>query len=258
MMNSLTSGSTSKSFCDARLQMFPVIVLMTPVLLFSSCAPGKLDRSELNLTGHDGSLRLIRSVSFDEKGLPQFDDPLTERPDDKGESFTYVQYSGAKPVASYDIAIVDGPSPDLLRPLEVIYEWTGKGFEAGLSVTSNAPYYYMNTGAHSGEVALIQAGIIVAPMVIGTTGGFVIGLFACIPEAIRETGRIFVSKREVLISFSTYEYDNLNRLSHMRTFHPSDPPLEVVTTEFLYTGEELVPSETNVLSHPEGKIRTLE
>jgi len=212
----------------------------------------------MNLSDHEGDLALVRSVTFTENGLPQFDDILSERPSEQGASFTLVHYREGKPFTSYDVTIIDRRDPDFLKPLEVIYEWTGKGFMAGLSVTSEVPYYYINTGAYSDEAALIQAGLVVAPMVVGTAGGFVVGLFACIPSAAKEFGLILVDKQEILISYARYEYDDLGRLIYMRTFHPSNPPIEVVTTEFLYVGKELVPSETRVTSHPEGTIRTVE
>lgn len=214
-------------------------------------------RSQINLSDHEGDLALVRSVTFAENGLPQFDGILTEHPSEQGASFTLVHYREGKPFTSYDVTIIDRRDPDFLKPLEVIYEWTGKGFIAGLSVTSEFPYY-INTGAYSDEAALIQAGLVVAPMVVGTAGGFVIGLFACIPSAAQEIGLILIDKQEVLISYARYEYDDLGRLSYMRTFHPSKLPIEVVTTEFLYVGKELVPSETRVISHPEGIIRTVE
>jgi len=236
-----------------------IIVFVTPFLFFlSSCATQHLNGSSLNGTGPDAELSIIRSVTYDENGLPQFDDILAERPDDKGASFTLVDRVNGHPRASYDIAIIDGVEPDLVRPLEVIYEWTGRGFIGGLRVTEDWIYYTPSHGSASGDDALVSLGFVFAPMLVGTAGGFVVGLFACIPEAVQEIGHILIDKKEVLVSFTEYEYDELDRLERTRTFNPSDPPVEIIRTEFIYTAEERIPEKTRVTSYPEGAVRVIE
>lgn len=233
-----------------------IIIAAVCLSLLCSCATQKIHGSSLNGAGSDTELRIIRSVTHDENGLPQFDDILAERPDEKGASFTLVRSVDGHPHVSYDIAIVDRTGPDLVKPLEVIYEWTGRGFVGGLKVTENWMFYTPARGS-SGDEALVQLGIVFGPMIVGTAGGFVVGLFACIPEAVKEIGHIMINKKEVLLSFTEYEYDDLNRLDRMRTFHPSNPPVEIIKTDFIYEGNERIPAETRVISYPEGAVRSV-
>ena len=43
----------------------------------------------------------------------------------------------------------------------------------------------------------------------------------------------------------------------MRMYAPGDRPVELVRTEYFYSGTEALPSKTVVTSYPENKVRTI-
>ena len=46
-----------------------------------------------------------------------------------------VRFAGSRAVESYDILVRSEEKPDMMRPLEVIYHWTGEGFQGGMALT---------------------------------------------------------------------------------------------------------------------------
>jgi len=79
---------------------------------------------------------LVKKVGYDGHGRPLFNERLDSRPGAAGDQFTIVHAVNERPVRSYDIAIVEQQKADMGRPLAVLYEWTGKGFEGGLAISS--------------------------------------------------------------------------------------------------------------------------
>lgn len=77
-----------------------------------------------------------------------------------------------------------------------------------------------------------------------------------VPSAIKEMSRLVLSKKETVLGFSSYEYDEQGRLSRMRTFAPDGVPTELVSTDYFYEGESAVP-HARVTSRPEKRTRTV-
>jgi hypothetical protein len=195
------------------------------------------------------------AIGYDEKGLPVLGTSLTERPSKPGDHFTVVRFRENKPAISYDI-VVARQAPDFARPLEVVYEWTGKGFTMGVNVTKA-----MAQGMQGGS-ARIQGGreaaigllvIVVAPIAAGTAGGFMVGVADGARHTALEMSKAIVPG-EQLITCTTFKYDGSNRLVLMRMLSP-DQTRELVRTEFEYEGSGTVPSKTTVKTLADRKGR---
>lgn len=193
------------------------------------------------------SIAMIKKIDYDSHGLPMFQSVLQQRPEKAGEQFTFVYYWDNRPVKSFDIAIVER-KPDMMRPLAVIYDWTGKGFVTGVRLAFDAL-----RGVTNNKDGWI---VPVASLVAGTAAGFVIGVGASVPVAIKEINTLIIDS-EVLIGHSEYTYDQEGRLHIARTFQPTEEPQELVRTEFIYRDNETIPSQTIIYSYPENKTRTI-
>ena len=79
---------------------------------------------------------LVRKITYDELGRPQFTEQLAVRPRSAGETFFVVQTINGLPSRTYAIAIVDQPRTGP-GPLAVIDERTGRGYEGGVARTSS-------------------------------------------------------------------------------------------------------------------------
>lgn len=198
---------------------------------------------------------LVRQIEYDDHGRPLFSLVLSDRPGKVGQMFTIVHSVDNRPVRSYDIVIVKERQADLIKPLAVVYEWTGKGFEAGLVITGNL----FRGGVYaSGKDALAVVAIEAAPIVIGGVTGFVVGIVSSIPETATELGRLIVNARETVIGYTLYEYDEKGRIKFMKMQFPAQHDEELVKTEFFYEGENRDPLKTEVTSIPEQKMRMIQ
>ena len=169
--------------------------------------------------------------------------------------FTIVHSVDNRPVRSYDIVIVKEQRADMSRPFAIVYEWTGRGFEAGLSITGNL----FRGGVYaSGKEVLAVIAIEAAPIVIGGVTGFVVGIVSSIPQTTAELRRVIVNARETVIGYTLYEYDEKGRIRFMKMYSPAGNSAELVRTEFLYEGENRVPMKTEVTSLVEKKIRMIQ
>lgn len=225
------------------------------VLLLSGCMTDRF-RPGTEFAPHlEQSTFLVKKISHDEHGRPLFSDRLTKRPVQSGEEFSLVYLNAGKPVRSYDIVIVKEQRANMGRPLAIVYEWTGKGFEAGLSITGN----FLRGGVSaSGDAALAILAMEAAPIVIGGVTGFVVGVVSSIPETATEMRRVVVNTREALIGSTVYEYDEKGRISIMKMYPPAENAEELVKTEFVYEGENRDPSKTEVTSLIEKKTRLIQ
>ncbi len=203
---------------------------------------------------------IVAKVDYDDHGLPRFDGVLKKRPTKAGERFSLVHYEGGRPEYSCDIAITK-QSPDMKRPLRVIYEWTGKGFKVGAVLALAQAGYYNPAGEESHAADMKTEKSLHASagaLLLGSAGGFAIGLVSFLPSAIKEMSRLVLNKKETVLGFSSYEYDENGRLARMRTFAPDGVPTELVRTDYSYAGESAVPCNTEVTSHPEKRTRTVQ
>jgi hypothetical protein len=140
------------------------------------------------------------------------------------------------------------------KPLAVLYEWTGKGFEGGLAISEGI----FPAGVHaSGQEAVAFLAIKAAPVVIGGVTGIVFGLAASIPATAAELRHVVVNARETMIGYTVYEYDEKNRIKFMKLYPPIDRAPELVKTVFYYSDTGFDPIKTEVLSTVEQKTRML-
>jgi hypothetical protein len=197
---------------------------------------------------------LVKQIEYDDHGRPLFPVLLRARPGNAGEVFTIVHSVDNRPVRSYDIVIVKERQADMSKPLAIVYEWTGKGFEAGLSITGNL---FRGGISVSGNDALAILAIEAAPIVIGGVSGFVVGVVSSIPETASELRRVVVNARETVIGYTIYEYDEKGRIRFMKMQSPARQDEELVKTEFFYEGENRDPLRTEVTSIPEHKVRMI-
>jgi hypothetical protein len=232
------------------------------LLIFSlmSCAPRRADLPAFYQSeGQKPVNAIVKNIEYDEQGRPVFSHILKERPTGEGEQFSLVQFANEKPARSFDIVVMP-EHPDFSRPFKVIFEWTGKGFRAG--VTSGKSYTdAVMTERKSNVTGVTKTGseaiMAVGQVVILSIGGFVVGVAAGISATFQELSHYVVNAHEQVISYTVYEYDFRERINQMKTFLPTDISQEIIKTEFFYEGEGVVPSKTTITSYPENSIRTI-
>jgi hypothetical protein len=175
--------------------------------LFSLLLPGCMTERVQPATEYPSVPRqstfLVKKVEYDNHGWPLFLGTLRDRPGKAGETFTLVHSVNNRPVRSYDIAIIEQQQADMGRPLAIVYEWTGKGFQVGLDLSGS----FAGSFQGSGREAAAYLAIVTAPIVIGGVTGFIVGLVSSIPETATELRRVIVNARETMIGYTLYEYD---------------------------------------------------
>ena len=229
------------------------IGLFVGLLFISGCMTGRVD-----LTASSGQsdaaqkITIVKRIEYDGKGRPFFGVPLKQRPSTAGEQFTLVSYLADRPFQSYDIVVRGEEGPDMSRPFDVIYRWTGDGFQGGMALTQGMQAYPGSLEALAGYLT-----VKLVPVAIGSVVGFAVGVAASIPEAAAELKKVVVNARETVVSYTRYAYDGQGRISSMRMYAPGDRPVELVRTAYFYSGAEALPSKTVVTSYPEDKVRTI-
>lgn len=216
------------------------------------CASKKIDLSQhLALDAKNTSIIIIKKVDYDAHGQPLFTSVLDKRPEKAGEQFTLVYLVDARPVKSFDIFVVD-QELDLNQPRNVLYAWTGKGFEVGARVGLELGV----RAAAEGKNGWVLLAVGAAMPVLGGFTGFTIGTWVIVPSAMEDIKKL-LSPTETLISFREYSYDNLGRLTMIKMFQPAEKPAELVRTTFTYNEGRMTPSQTTIISYPENKTRTI-
>ncbi len=227
------------------------ILTLGLVATVTACAAHQVDLEKYRTAGT--SETVVRSISYDDKGLPVLGVPLEQRPSKPGDHFTIVWMNQNRPQISYDVAVTRH-APDLAKPFLVVYEWTGKGFNVGFEA-SEVMAQSLRAGTYSNEEAIAALAFVVTPMAAGTVGGFVIGLADGVRHTALELGKV-VSGTEQVVTCTLYDYDDLNRISVMRMLTP-DRTRELVRTEFMYQGTDRQPVKTIVKSLVEEKERAV-
>jgi len=228
-----------------------MLLLLCPLLVFA-CMTHRIDLPLSTLpVNTEENLALIARVEYDVKGRPFFGQRLKQRPKNAGEQFTVVRFAGSRAVESYDILVSSEQKPDMMRPLGVIYHWTGEGFQGGLALTQGSGFY----GSARDLAAYMAVRVVV--VAVGGVVGFAVGVVESIPEAAAELKKVIVNAREQVVSYTRYEYDEQGRIAFMRMYAPGDRPVELVRTDYSYSGAEVLPLKTVVTSYPENKVRTI-
>jgi hypothetical protein len=198
---------------------------------------------------------LVKKIDYDDHGRPLFSH-ISRRPGGRGDRFAIVHAVNNKPVRSYDIVIIDQQKADISKPFAVIYEWTGKGFEAGLYMSGHM--FPNGVTISSRDEALAYLAITAAPVVIGGVTGFVVGVVSSIPVAAGELKRAVVNSRETVIGYTVYEYDEKGRIKFMKVYPPDGRAEELVKSEFFYSEGSSDPYKTEVTSPVEKKVRIIQ
>jgi len=227
-----------------------LVVSLLPV----GCMTERIQPSPEYRSVQNQSTFLVQKIDFDEHGRPLFRERISMRPGSAGQLFTIVHTINNRPSRSYDIAVVEQQKADMSKPLAVVYEWTGRGFEGGLVIADSI--YFNNHSGDARELAALLA-IKAAPVVIGGVAGFVVGLVSSVPETASELKRVIVNTRETVIGYTTYEYDERNRIRFMKLYPPAEHADWLVKTEFHYAGDGVVPEKAEVTSLIEQKVRTV-
>ncbi len=222
-------------------------------ILIAGCATKHVGQEEHATPGTRDVV--VRAIGYDDKGLLIPGTPLAERPSRPGDHFTVVRLLRDQPVISYDVVVVR-QRPDFAKPLQVVYEWTGKGFTLGANVTQAILSSGGSVQIQGSGDGLFVLAILVTPVAAGTVGGFIVGIADGARQTALELSKVIVPG-EQLVTFTTFEYDGLNRLVVMRMFSP-DRMQELVRTKFAYEGAGTVPFRTTVKTLGEGKERDID
>jgi len=234
------------------VRVMNVLLILFCLLPLIACMTSRADLASGVLPENvEQKLIMIPHVEYDVKGRPYFGERLKQRPQESGAQFTVVRFVGPRAVESYDILVRSEEKPDMMRPLEVIYHWTGEGFQGGMALTQGTGF--------SGSARDLAAYMVVRVAVVAVGGvvGFAVGVVESIPEAAAELKKVIVNAREQVVSSTRYAYDEQGRIESMRMYAPGDMPVELVRTEYFYSGTEPLPAKTEVTSYPENKVRTI-
>lgn len=232
--------------------------LLIAAMLLSGCAAKHAGTREQQ-AGVRFREVLVREVEYSPKGLPIFSNRLERRPSRGGDRFTLVRFINDRPATSFDIAVL-GPNADFTRPFKAIYEWTGKGFQAGALGSAATLDLASHAGGqvHDRNDAVIVLAVILTPMAVGAAGGFLIGLADGIKTTVEEMGKVVLGNYEQVATYTTYTYDAHDRLYLMRMFRADDSLQELVRTDYTYEADSPVPVTTVITTYPDGTIKTLQ
>lgn len=217
------------------------ICLCLILILSAGCVKNHVNLEESGTP--DSRTVIVGSIGTGEKGLPVPGEALGKRPSRRGEHFTILRLVRDRPVMSCDVVVV-GRKPNFHKPLNAVYEWTGKGFMLGMHVAGGLGQV---VGGASPEVGLA---VIITPIVAGAACGFAVGVADGIVKTAEQLGKT-VTKEERMITCTSYEYDSLDRITRMRMY-TADRTQELVRTTFEYEGQGRIPGRTVVKSLIEG------
>jgi hypothetical protein len=225
------------------------------MMIFAGCAT-----KHVNISDHHAATKLrevlVQQVEYTPKGLPSFLNQLGYRPSNAGDHFTVAQLINDHPATSFDIAVV-GPNADFNKPFKVVYEWTGKGYRGGALGSAVTTQVARFGNVNSTDDALLMVAVILTPVVVGTVGGFIIGVADGIKTTAEEVGKVVLGNYEQVVTYTTYAYDGRDRLFLMRMFKADDDQQELVRTEYTYEADDAKPTKTVITTFPDGTVKTL-
>lgn len=207
---------------------------------------------------------VVRALAYDAKGLPSVPEPLARRPAAAGERFSIVHLERGRPVESFDVAVVGG-APDFREPFRVVYRWTRDGLEWGLRGSANVlgalgesgPVFQKEDSRDAAFVAVVVLGVVAAPTAAGAVGGSVMGLADGARATAQELGKLLRGKRERLLTYTLYFYDDRDRLVLTRLY-AADQGREVARTRFRYLADAASPTGIEVTDLVEGTSKILQ
>ncbi len=243
---------------QSAIKLFSILLALS----LTACFTRHADLSAYSQSKEQQPTRLFKTIEYDSRGRPVFTNPLKERTVNSGEKLVVAQFAEDKPLRSFEI-VVTSERVDMTRPFRVIYEWTGKGFRTAVEGSKNYTEMILrdkDKQTRQGESTRLDASeatFAVGPAIMMSIGGFIVGLATSIPSAIQEVGHAVISGQETVISYSTYQYDDKQRLSQVKTYLPNDIVHEIIKTDYFYQIQDAIPSKTEITSYPENTIRTI-
>ena len=241
---------------DRHMIFRTIAQLMIVVMIFAGCATKHAGLDDQRALTKFREV-LVRQVEYSPEGLPIFLNELGRRPSRAGDRFTIVQFINDHPVTSFDIAVL-GPNADFTKPFRVVYEWTGKGFQAGAQGSATTLEVALHAQVHDNKGAILMFVVILTPLVVGTAGGFIIGVADCIKTTVEEVCKVVLGNYEQVATYTTYAYDVHDRLFLMRMFKAGDARQELVRMEYMYETDGPKPAKTMITTYPAGTVRILQ
>ncbi|HNV46485.1 MAG TPA: hypothetical protein PKJ16_05545, partial [Spirochaetota bacterium] len=207
-----------------------------------------LDRFEITPEAYTAA-DVYQSMTIDDRGMPKYDGKLKKTPDAIGSTFVLVfKDEKNRPSKALSMMIVKHQEKaDLARPIKVVFEWTQKGFETGISLWSGGGGGSAG-GSSSGScgsgcisspggggkdaiailailgiVVALVAVVFVSTPIIGGTGGFVVGLSQSPVEATKEIRKTFTDRIPLALVYLSYHYEGAGRLVGINQYIASNP-----------------------------------
>jgi hypothetical protein len=207
----------------------------------------------------DGKVREIyKNLTYDVYGRPVFEEKTGKHPDKKNDQYCIVDLDDNTRLPQRTFILYNGDcsdcKPDTKKPFNVIYTWTGKGFEIGCDIAEEILKAGSGSDPRGVFIVLGLAGISVAT---GTTGGFTVGFIKSTDVFIDESKKISMEYEEFFLSYIRYFYDGQKRLIKMIHYTPAEQPVELLITDYYYTGNDITPFKTTVYSVPEKRTREI-
>jgi hypothetical protein len=204
------------------------------------------------------------SIDYDNYGLPILREPMKEKPVKPGLQYIIVPQKKGFPEEFVTVAVMSpDKSPSIKNIYNVIYSWTGKGFETGYQ-KSRELIKQSGDLASTGYEPFIGAIIATPFMAIGGaifivcgTGGFVIGMAAAVPATIDEVKKLGLNNNEMILCITKLYYDNNGRMVRGTTYSTSDEKSLLYETKYYYKGSKKYPFKTVCISNPDKKERVI-
>jgi hypothetical protein len=213
--------------------VFPAL-LSGGFLALSGCTTASFDLETHGLSpDKETTILMFKSRVFDGHGRPVFKERIYGRPAGKGDLYLVVYYQDDVPVLSYDVLVAGKSKEDLKKAFEIVSRRADQGAEIGFDAEFETDDFF--------------AWLFIEPIVkgLGAVTGVLIGTTVGSVEAGAK--KLFVSKSEVAMIYTEYEYDGVKRLRSMRVFARSGDRLkEKINARYLYSGDGDAPYKTEI------------
>jgi len=191
-----------------------LLLWMAVMAMFSCAGAGHSEYAESHTRES-----FYRSLRFDSRGMPEFSEKLSKRPDGRSGDFYLVEEDSAeRPLKYYHLALKGGKA-DIRKPFRTVLDRTVSGIRGGAAF---AIEILSSSASSSGDEAEAMVAFAAVSVAVGTAGGITVGLVEGSYDAVIEVGRV-ISSSEELLSFSHCDYDSMGRLSRLRAFEPGGP-----------------------------------
>lgn len=229
------------------------IVAVVIVSSIFSCAYRSVDNL-FNLPEGDHRRELYRDLTIDDFGRHVFGNRIYDEPRNTGEKYhiVLVDQQDGKMLNSYQIENVPyNRKINYRKSLKIVYRWTGKGYISGLQLARDITGHSVTNV----ESAVLLVGLAGVSVVLGTAGGFVVGIA---DASWKELRKPMVSTAALITEYTVYRYDAKGRLYQMIQYAPANEPEELVATTYYYRGDQSFPFRYIVDSRPDKKKHVID